>query len=117
MGSLVPYFGDFTVGDTLDQLTVTIRNRKTGGLYDLTGKTVTLVGRAKTGGEVLSIAGALSGTPTDGTVTVTNPTSGVSLGSKRSDKIEAQIKITAGSDVLHSSRFCYSASVAADSTV
>jgi hypothetical protein len=117
MGMLVPFMGEFTVGDTLSTLVLAIDDRTTGLPVNLTGKTVSLVGRAKAGGEVLAIAGALSATPTDGTVTITAPTTGVVLGAKRSDKIEAQIKIALAADVMYSARFCYGAMVPADSTV
>lgn len=115
MLTVVPYLGEIVTGDKISAIVLTIRNRSTGLPFDLTGASgVAFVGRTKTGGQAVSISGALSGTPTDGTVTLSDPTNGVTLGTAKRDRVEGQVKFTQGGNPGWTSRTSYDVVVAAD---
>lgn len=115
MLEVVPYLGVVTLGDKINFVQVTVRDVSKGQPYDLTGATaIAFIGRLKASRQTFSIAGALSATPTDGTITLADPTAGVALTGRTRDRLEGQFVFTKGGNPGYTSRTSYDVAVAAN---
>lgn len=100
------FVADWILGDTLRKLEYTVL-KADGTPFDLTGYTVTLLGRRQSdaaGSAPISRSGALSGAPTDGVATFSDLTAGLAPAAER-EAFECRVKLVNGALVGYTEPF------------
>lgn len=96
--------GEWVLGDTLRDLVFTVLDAD-GLPFDLTGSTVTLLGkRSRDTAATISRSGVLSGTPTNGVVTFSDLTNGLTL-LTTADAFECRVKVVKAGKTGYTDKF------------